>query len=99
MSLLIQLDFWSMWFYINPTFMIALGIFTFAVSVYGFLISNQENRCVPPVSRVDKERPNKIKITRVEVGERSSAVYLSIYLTISCHLVFSIVNDLPRCKS
>lgn len=41
-----KLDFWSVWFYINPTFMIGLGIFTFAVSVYGFLISNQENRCL-----------------------------------------------------
>jgi hypothetical protein len=42
--IMLQLDFWSVWFYINPTFMIGLGIFTFSVSVYGFLISNQENR-------------------------------------------------------
>lgn len=39
-----KLNFWSTWFYVNPTLMIALGIYTFAVSVYGFLISNQENR-------------------------------------------------------
>eukprot|EP00088_Acartia_fossae_P006473 TRINITY_DN12977_c2_g2_i2.p1 TRINITY_DN12977_c2_g2~~TRINITY_DN12977_c2_g2_i2.p1 ORF type:complete len:316 (+),score=51.26 TRINITY_DN12977_c2_g2_i2:49-948(+) len=41
-----KLDFWSMWFYINPMLMIALGLYTFAVCVYGFLISNQENRCL-----------------------------------------------------
>jgi hypothetical protein len=85
MSLLIQLDFWSMWFYINPTFMIGLGIFTFAVSVYGFLISNQENRCVPSVSRVDKERPNKIKITHVEVGgghHRYNYLFISLLAAI-----------------
>jgi len=40
-----KLDFWSDWFYINPMLMIALGLYTFLVCVYGFLISNQENRC------------------------------------------------------
>jgi len=40
-----KLDFWSQWFYINPMLMIALGLYTFLVCVYGFLISNQENRC------------------------------------------------------
>jgi len=39
-----KLDFWSTWFYINPTLMIVLGLYTFAVSVYGFLISNNEQR-------------------------------------------------------
>jgi len=39
-----KLNFWSMWFYVNPTLMIALGLYTFAISVFGFLISNQENR-------------------------------------------------------
>jgi len=41
-----KLDFWSMWFYVNPVLMIALGLYTFFVCVYGFLISNQENRCL-----------------------------------------------------
>jgi len=41
-----KLDFWSMWFYVNPMLMIALGLYTFFVCVYGFLISNQENRCL-----------------------------------------------------
>jgi len=39
-----KLSFWSEWFYINPMLMIALGLYTFCVCVYGFLISNQENR-------------------------------------------------------
>ncbi|XP_023336581.1 CD63 antigen [Eurytemora carolleeae] len=41
-----KLNFWSYWFYVNPILMISLGLYTFAVSVYGFLISNQENRCL-----------------------------------------------------
>jgi len=41
-----KLDFWSIWFYINPIFMIILGIYTFAISVYGIIISNSENRCL-----------------------------------------------------
>lgn len=40
-----KLDFWSPWFYWNPTVMVCLGLYTFAVSVYSFLISNHENRC------------------------------------------------------
>jgi len=41
-----KLDFWSIWFYVNPIFMIALGVYTFAISVYGIIISNSENRCL-----------------------------------------------------
>jgi len=39
-----KLDFWSWYFYACPMCMLALGAYTFAVSVYGFLISNQESR-------------------------------------------------------
>jgi len=41
---LTKLDFWSWHFYACPICMLALGLYTFAVSVYGFLISNQESR-------------------------------------------------------
>eukprot|EP00090_Calanus_glacialis_P025919 TRINITY_DN4064_c0_g1_i1.p1 TRINITY_DN4064_c0_g1~~TRINITY_DN4064_c0_g1_i1.p1 ORF type:complete len:293 (-),score=61.48 TRINITY_DN4064_c0_g1_i1:349-1227(-) len=41
---LTKLDFWSWYFYACPMCMLALGLYTFAVSVYGFLISNQESR-------------------------------------------------------
>merc|ERR1719309_1656129 len=39
-----KLYFWSWYFYACPMCMLALGLYTFAVSVYGFLISNQESR-------------------------------------------------------
>jgi len=41
---LTKLDFWSWYYYACPICMLALGLYTFAVSVYGFLISNQESR-------------------------------------------------------
>eukprot|EP00092_Neocalanus_flemingeri_P021978 GFUD01023836.1.p1 GENE.GFUD01023836.1~~GFUD01023836.1.p1 ORF type:complete len:294 (+),score=59.87 GFUD01023836.1:67-948(+) len=41
---LTKLDFWSWYFYACPMCMLALGLYTFAVSVYGFLISSQESR-------------------------------------------------------
>jgi len=41
-----KLDFWSPWFYWTPILMVILGLYTFATSVYGFLISNHENRCL-----------------------------------------------------
>jgi len=41
-----KLDFWSMWFYVCPMLMLGLGLYTFSVCVYGFLISNRENRCL-----------------------------------------------------
>jgi hypothetical protein len=39
-----KLNFWSTWFYVTPVLMVSLGVYTFTVSVYGFLISNQEHR-------------------------------------------------------
>jgi len=39
-----DLDFWHSYFYVTPTLMLCLGIFTFATCLYGFLISNMENR-------------------------------------------------------
>jgi len=41
---LTKLDFWSLYFYACPISMLALGLYTFVVSVYGFLISRQESR-------------------------------------------------------
>jgi len=41
---LTKLDFWSWYFYACPMCMLALGLYTFAVSVYGFLISKKESR-------------------------------------------------------
>jgi hypothetical protein len=41
-----KLDFWSSLFWIVPEFMIVLGIYTFLITVYGFLISGSENRCL-----------------------------------------------------
>jgi hypothetical protein len=39
-----KLFFWSWYFYAVPMCMLALGLYTFAVSVYGFLISTKESR-------------------------------------------------------
>jgi len=39
-----KLEFWSWYFYATPMTMLALGLYTFAVSVYGFLISTKESR-------------------------------------------------------
>jgi len=39
-----KLYFWSWYFYATPMCMLALGLYTFAVSVYGFLISTKESR-------------------------------------------------------
>jgi len=41
---LMKMDFWSWHFYACPLTMMTLGIYTFLVSVYGFLISNNESR-------------------------------------------------------
>jgi ABC-type multidrug transport system fused ATPase/permease subunit len=41
-----KLGFWSWYFLATPWCMLALGLYTFVVSVYGFLISNRENRCL-----------------------------------------------------
>lgn len=41
---LTKLEFWSWYFYACPMCMLALGLYTFSVSVYGFLISSQESR-------------------------------------------------------
>merc|ERR1711953_1348231 len=39
-----QLAFWSWYFYALPMCMLVLGLYTFAVCVYGFLISTRESR-------------------------------------------------------
>lgn len=39
-----KLDFWSMYFWVVPIYMVSLGIFTFLVCIYGFVIANMENR-------------------------------------------------------
>lgn len=39
-----KLDFWSVYFWIVPIYMISLGIYTFLVCVFGFVISGMENR-------------------------------------------------------
>ena len=39
-----KLDFWSTYFMIVPLLMIVLGVYTFIVCVYGFLISGSERR-------------------------------------------------------
>jgi len=39
-----DLDFWHSYFYITPVLMLSLGIITFFTCLYGFLISNMENR-------------------------------------------------------
>lgn len=39
-----KLDFWSAYFYVVPIFMITLGVYTFLVCIYGFLISGSESR-------------------------------------------------------
>ena len=41
---LFQLYFWSIQFYLCPLTMLALGLYTFLVCVYGIIISNQESR-------------------------------------------------------
>ena len=41
---LAKLDFWSAYFWVVPYVMIVLGVFTFCVTVFGFLISGSENR-------------------------------------------------------
>jgi len=41
-----KLGFWSWYFLATPWCMLALGLYTFVVSVYGFLISSRENRCL-----------------------------------------------------
>jgi len=41
-----KLEFWSWYFLATPWCMLALGLYTFVVSVYGFLISSRENRCL-----------------------------------------------------
>jgi len=39
-----KLEFWSWYFLACPTCMLSLGLYTFAVSVYGFITSSFENR-------------------------------------------------------
>ena len=39
-----KLGFWDDYFVLTPHIMIYLGIFTFVICIYGFLISNHENR-------------------------------------------------------
>merc|ERR1712183_635500 len=39
-----KLAFWSWYFYALPMCMLVLGLYTFAVSVYGFLISTRESK-------------------------------------------------------
>jgi len=39
-----KLAFWSWYFYALPMAMLVLGLYTFAVSVYGFLISTRESK-------------------------------------------------------
>ncbi|TRY78926.1 hypothetical protein TCAL_12183 [Tigriopus californicus] len=41
-----KLDFWSSYFWVAPILMIVLGVYTFLVCVYGFLISGSENRAL-----------------------------------------------------
>ena len=41
-----QLDFWSWYFFACPMVMLGLGLYTFLVCVYGFLISTRESRLV-----------------------------------------------------
>ena len=39
-----KLYFWSAYFQIVPLLMIVLGVYTFLLCVYGFIISNYEHR-------------------------------------------------------
>lgn len=39
-----QLDFWSWHFYWCPMAMLGLGLYTFFICIYGFLISTRESR-------------------------------------------------------
>ena len=39
-----KLHFWSTYFQIVPMLMIVLGVYTFLLCVYGFIISNYEHR-------------------------------------------------------
>jgi hypothetical protein len=39
-----KLDFWSAYFAIVPVYMIVLGLYTFLVCIFGFLISGSESR-------------------------------------------------------
>lgn len=41
-----KLDFWSAYFWVAPVLMIVLGIYTFLICVYGFLISGSERRAL-----------------------------------------------------
>jgi len=41
-----NLHFWSIYFYVTPILMICLGVFKFITSLYGFAISNTENRAL-----------------------------------------------------
>jgi len=39
-----KLDFWSVYCWLAPVFMIVLGVYTFLVCIFGFVISGSENR-------------------------------------------------------
>ena len=39
-----KLDFWSVYCWLVPVFMITLGVYTFLVCIFGFVISGSENR-------------------------------------------------------
>jgi len=41
-----KLDFWSIYFWLVPIYMICLGVFTFLVCIFGFVISQSENRAL-----------------------------------------------------
>ena len=41
-----QLDFWSWHFYWCPMAMLGLGLYTFFICIYGFLISTRESRSI-----------------------------------------------------
>jgi hypothetical protein len=41
---LTKLDFWSVYFSILPNYTVALGVFTFLVSCFGFAVSGSEKR-------------------------------------------------------
>lgn len=39
-----KLDFWSAYFWVVPIYMVILGVYTFLVCIFGFVISGSENR-------------------------------------------------------
>lgn len=86
---MLKLEFWSPYFYWTPMIMLCLGLFTFATTCYGFIISVRESRSLITIMSV------LLAITFLgQLGSCFTAMMLRTEISTNIPNVANILNDM-----